>query len=804
MNRLTVASLWALSLALPLAADTLSGKITDPQGAVVANADVTLFDKSSGNVRQTKSSEAGEYRFDVGPGTYLLEIQASGSALGASEDVSVAGNTTKDFTLTLARATSRVFVTATSTPLSEQEVTKVVDVVDAQQIMERDEYAIGEVLRTAPGIQIQTQVGGTTQIRTRGLPNQYTAVLIDGMRFRDAIATQGDAAGFIADMNVTDLSRVEFMRGSGSSLYGTNAIAGAINMNSNDGGGKFHGNIRGEGGQLGFFRGTANISGGFKNNRFVYSGGVSSLNVTGGVRGVTPNKNNSGQFFGKYNFNPRISLSGRFWGSDVFQRSVDSAAFTPGITANFPPGTGPVKAILLPDDQLALYERRFPFAPGNATVIPSVPDPDGSRNSSFAAAAFIFRHELSAATSWRASYSLVDTKRAFRDGPAGVSTIEPLIANISNFDGRTNQLQLRFDSSALRKNRFTGGYEFERESINGLNTRAQVNGPLVRTTGAQNSHSFYGQDQLGLFSGRLQIVFGGRIQKYDLNQPGFSTPGGTPTSPYVGAAVTSPGTSYTGDLSAAYFVASSNTKFRAHFGNGYRAPSLYERFGSGFNTNTGTFSYLGDPRLSAETSKAFDGGIDQWLFKDKLRASGTFYYTDLSETIVFGTFPTGFVDPFGRPSGYRNSSGGGISRGAEFNLQAVPTSRTTVTTSYTYVNSETRSPINVAGFNYFDTLRTARHIYSLVATQWLTRRLNVTGDFYAISAPVENPFGANRLIAYPGPRKIDMVVNYRLSIHEKYSADLYGKIENLTNRRYSDNGFLAPQAWAIGGVRFNF
>jgi iron complex outermembrane receptor protein len=497
-------------------------------------------------------------------------------------------------------------------------------------------------------------------------------------------------------------------------------------------------------------------------------------------------------------------LSARVWGADVFQRAVDSPAFTPAITANFPPGTGVVKAILLPDDQISLYETRRPFTAGNATLIPGVPDPDGSRKSSFAAAAFIFRHELTPTTSWRASYSLVDTKRAFLDGPAGVSTFEPQIPNISNFDGRTNQLQLRFDTAALPKNRVTGGYEFERESIDGLNTRAQVNGPLVRTTGAQNSHSLYAQDQLGFFSGRLQIVLGGRLQKYDLKQPGFSTPAGVPTSPYAGTAVTSPDNSYTGDISVAYFVASSNTKFRAHFGNGYRAPSLYERFGSGYNSTTGTFAYYGDPRLPAEKSKAFDTGIDQWLFRNKLRASGTFYYTDLSQTIIFGTFPTGYVDPFGRPSGYRNSPGGGIARGAEFSLLVAPSWRTSVTMSYSYINSETRFPVLVGTLPYYDALRTARHIFSTTATQWITRRLNVTADFYAIDAPIENPFGAGRLLAFPGPKKLDFVVNYRFPIHDKYSADIYTKIENVTNRRYSDNGYLAPQAWAIGGVRFNF
>ena len=174
------------------------------------------------------------------------------------------------------------------------------------------------------------------------------------------------------------------------------------------------------------FRGTANLAGGFAKDRFVYSGGASHLNVTGGVRGKTPNKNSSGQFFGKYSLKPTMSLSGRVWGSDTFQRTVNSPAFTAPILANYPAGTAPVKAILLPDSQLSLYETKQPFSAGNATVIPSVPDPDGSRGSVFNATQFIFRHDVTKSTSWRASYQRVNTKRASHNGPAGLSGFEQI------------------------------------------------------------------------------------------------------------------------------------------------------------------------------------------------------------------------------------------------------------------------------------------------------------------------------------------------------------------------------------------
>jgi iron complex outermembrane receptor protein len=796
---LIVALVYILTGAMPAKADTLSGRVLDPQGNAAPNAELSLFDRTSGNLHKTTGSEDGLYSFaNIPAGTYLMEVQASGAALKASESITVNGTTSRDVTLSVARSAVRVLVSATATPISDQEVARVVDVIDAAQINERAEYAVAEVLRAVPGVQIQTQQGGIFQIRTRGMPNQYTAVLLDGLRFRDANSTQGDASGFLSDMNVTDKGRVEFLRGSGSSLYGTNAIAGAVSLDSNTGGGALHGAIRLEGGGLGLFRGTLNVAGGVAADRFVYSGGVSHLNVSKGVRGSTPNRNTSGEFYGKYDIGSGMSLSGRFWGSPwVYQRAVNSPAFNSAILANFPAAPAVVKAIPLEDSQLSLYESRQPFSAGNATFIPTTPDPDENRRSSFDATAFIFRHEVTPNTSWRAAYQLVNTRRASEDGPAGVGLFESAFNSVSNFDGRTHQFQLRFDNGSSQYNQFTAGYEFEQEYIDSLASRDQLGGAIVRTTAKQNSHSFYGQDQIRLLDSRFQIVIGGRIQKFDLKQPAFTGA----TGPYSGTGVSSPENAYTGDLSAAYFVATSSTKLRAHVGNGYRAPSLYERFGSSYFL--GSFSYYGDPRLAAEKSLSFDSGIDQWLFGNTVRASATYFYTDLNETIIFdfANFPVA-TDPFGRFGGYRNSPGGGIARGVELSTQISPTSMTSVTMSYTHNNSESRAPS--IGSTFYEALRTAKHIFSLTATQWITRRFYATVDFYGLSDTYESPFGAGgRVMQFPSPKKTDLVANYSLPVGER-SMDLYVKIENLFNLRYTDNGYLAPEAWAVGGIKFNF
>ena len=184
-----------------------------------------------------------------------------------------------------------------------------------QEIDERDESAISEALRTVPGLRVQ-QLGGPgsfTSIKTRGLRNEDTAVLIDGLRFRDAAAPQGDASGFLEDLIVTDVSRVEVLRGSGSSLYGSNAIGGVINLVTDEGGGPFHGNLLAEGGGLGMFRGRAQVAGGARNDSIVYSAGFSHLNVTRGIDGQDEARNSSGQGRILFRLTPTTTLSGRIY-----------------------------------------------------------------------------------------------------------------------------------------------------------------------------------------------------------------------------------------------------------------------------------------------------------------------------------------------------------------------------------------------------------------------------------------------------------------------------------------------------------
>ena len=783
-----------------LRAASLKGVVLDPHGGAVANARLRLFAKTSGELRKTLSDSDGSFAFvDIPEGEYLFEGDASEAALVGSLSIDVASDENVDLPLAVSAVNVEVVVTASSTPLTTRETGKALDVVDSDQINLRNEFALSEALRIVPGVRVQQLrgPGSLTTVQTRGLRVQDTAVLVDGMRFRDAASVQGDATAFYSDMNLVDTERVEFLRGSGSSLYGSHALGGVMNISTTQGGGRTHGELRGEGGGLGMLRGVARVGGGLGRDRFVYTAGGSHLNVTRGVRGASPHRNSTARGFAKFSFTPNLSISGRVWAADTFLGLVESPAFTESVTANFP-ASGYVPALALPDDQLDLFEQGLPFNAGSATFIPSQIDPDNRKVASYMATAVFLNHQLATETSYRLAYQLVDTSRALKDGPAGPSAFDPAVSNNSQFEGRTQTLLARLDHRINASHLASIGYELDAERYENFNTDEGPSPTTSLVTIGQASHAVFGQDQIRLLDGDLHISVSGRAQLFELGTPAFSGA----ISPYEESAAADVGNSYTGDLSVAYFVRKSQTKIRAHAGNAFRAPSLYERFGGSFSSWSGSFSYWGDPRLDPERSVAIDAGIDQWLFDSKVRASATVFYTDLDETVLFdfANFPPD--DEFGRFGGYRNGRGG-IARGIELGTQVAPTATTSVRASYTYTNSDSRTP--TIGADYFRVPGVSDSVFSLTATQWIRKRFNVTFDLFAVSDYVLSPWGAlGRRMVFDGPLKADLVVRYEVPLGERRRMEIYGKAENVFDAQYYEDGFSTPGLWAIGGIRFTF
>lgn len=792
---------------------TVSGTVTDASGAAVSGASVNLHQVAGSALLTATSDTAGRFTFtNVSSGEYLLDASAPGLSIAQPITLSFHAGENKEIAvqLVVSAVNTQVTVTAADEPQSVDQISKALDIVNVPDAESRGILSVADAVRFVPGLRVSERgsPGEFTTIQTRGLRVTDTDILIDGFPFRDVTSIQDEASAFIGDLLLVDSSRIEVLRGSGSSLYGTNSMSGTVNIITDPGGGETHGDVDVQGGGLGLFRGLVDVAGGALDKRFGYSAGLSHLNVTQGVNGVEAARDWSGQAALSYALTSKIRLGLDVFANTGYVQDPVTPASTPGITA-----TGIIPAIPLPFSQVQLLDANLPYNPGNSTFLPSLGDADSAVYNHFVFALFRFEHEVNSRFSYRAAYEIVDTHRNTSNGPAGPITpdnFEPAFNTYEVFNGRLDTARARVDYLLGAHQVLTAGYEFERERY--LNVNSDQNpDPTQRlynsTAATQQSNAAFAQDQIRFLSDRLEILLSGRFTQMSLNQPTYI---GGP-SPYANFSLPSPPAAYTGDASIAYFLPSTSTKFRAHAGNSFRMPSIYERFGGYFFG--GTYVPNGNPELAPERAISLDFGFDQYLFRDHLKISSTYFYSHLQEVIDYLDFPPGYVDPYGRTAGYYNTSGG-ISRGVDLSGEFRPARNTTIFASYTYTNAKDLTSEYYTG-TLFDPLQTPRILpqtVTVVATQQFGKRIDMALDFDGGSSYLYPLYGLNPVsgFAYPyayrfsGPRQLGLSAGYSLPLRERLSTRLYVRVSNALDQDLYEDGFRTPGRWAVGGIHFSF
>ena len=265
---------------------TLRGVVKDPQSKSVDGAQIRLFRLETGASVQTSSDREGRYVFErLAAGSFLLQVdKESFQSQTRNVELKEGGAVSADIVLSVAGVNDSVVVTAAGAPQKLDEISKAVSLVSAEEIRNRDEYSLSDTLRAVPGV-VVTNGGGpgqNTSIRIRGLRTDAAAVLVDGLRFRDATTTQGDSSSFMSTFNIVSPDHIEVLRGSASSLYGSNAVAGVVNIVTQEGGGPLHGDLQAEGGSLGMLRTRGTLSGGAFGDRLKFSAGLLHLNIRAG------------------------------------------------------------------------------------------------------------------------------------------------------------------------------------------------------------------------------------------------------------------------------------------------------------------------------------------------------------------------------------------------------------------------------------------------------------------------------------------------------------------------------------------
>ena len=153
----------------------------------------------------------------------------------------------------------KIVVTATRTAQAEDETLASVTVIDREQIDRLQPASLPELLRGMPGIAIANNGGPGKQssVFVRGASGSQVLVLIDGIRIGSA--TAGLAA--FQDIPVDQIERIEIARGPFSSLYGSEALGGVIQIFTRRPEGAFSPHFSAGVGSFGMRRGSAGVAG---------------------------------------------------------------------------------------------------------------------------------------------------------------------------------------------------------------------------------------------------------------------------------------------------------------------------------------------------------------------------------------------------------------------------------------------------------------------------------------------------------------------------------------------------------------
>lgn len=416
-------------------------------------------------------------------------------------------------------------ITATRLETPIEELSNSVTVIGAEEIERRQARTVADVLADVPGLRIAQlgPMGQQTSVFTRGANSNQTLVLIDGQEAMDPSTSNG--AFDFAHLTVANIERIEVVRGPASTLYGSNAIGGVINIITRKGAATPHGNAWLEGGPYGTF----NQGGGFSGavGRFTAAGSVSHLRTDG--QDITPKRlrgNLPYEADGNENLTTAVKL-----GADPLENL--------GVT----------------------FTGRFSRAMSD--IDPVAEDPN-AQNTAYQ---YLGRLETKGQffdAIWQPAFglSLGRTERSLDNLPDSVSATRQ-----STFDRGTRQkIDTQHNLRLFEGNTLVVGGEQQRESMHET-TFSDFGGFVINgtTNAAATTRSGYLQDQVQIFE-RFTGTLAGRIDDHSLfgRHETFRTGG-------------------------AYRHLETGTKLAASYGTGYRAPALFEMFGFTSNNFGGVF-----------------------------------------------------------------------------------------------------------------------------------------------------------------------------------------------------------------------
>jgi carboxypeptidase family protein len=223
----------------------LTGVVTDPAGAVVPNVKVQLRNVAQGGTHDTKTNDAGVYRFSLLPaGQYEVSVQASGfQALSTTTSVNIGQVTTLDLKLTLGATTERVVVIEEA-PLVQTESGDLATTLDERTIqnMPNQGNDMSYPLEMTAGVTENT-LGGYGNYSVNGMSATANLFTLNGMDDNDPYLSLNNTGATSLMLGQNEVEEATIEANSYGGQYGT--LAGSnVNFVTKSGTNQFHGEAK--------------------------------------------------------------------------------------------------------------------------------------------------------------------------------------------------------------------------------------------------------------------------------------------------------------------------------------------------------------------------------------------------------------------------------------------------------------------------------------------------------------------------------------------------------------------------------
>ena len=594
---------------------------------------------------------------------------------------------------------SGIVVTATRTPTPLDQVSASITVLDKAAIDRAQDIGATELLLRTPGISMSRNGGyGTaTSLRIRGAESEQTVVVIDGVKLNDPSSTGG---GYnFANLLIGDAQRIEVLRGPQSTLWGSQAIGGVVNIVTAS--------------PQAPIEGSFDIEAGSRDT-------VSARAALGGVSGP---------------------LSWRIGGQSFTTEGISAIApaFGGGERDGYTNRNVAGRAELALGANASIDLRGY-YSTGRVEIDGFSGDaPDYSHNREFVGYAGLNFALLDGRLRNRIAYNYTDTDR---------DSYSPELEQPLSFEAAGKNRRFEYQGIFDLSDRIsaTFGVENERSRFKSRSPSGSLADPLPDfVRGKAEITSVYGQLTVRPLDG---LTINGGVRHDDHNRYGGRTlfsAGGIWTLP-------------------------SGTTLRASYGEGFKAPSLYQ-----------LFSEYGNVNLDPERAHGWEAGAQQAFFGDMLTIGATYFERTTTGQIIYNGCDVGTTDPlcvvpgtdtprWGYYLNVARAEAHGVEADAAFRLGGL-----TLDGNYSWTVAEDRSAGTANEGNWLP--RRPRHLANASLSYDFAFGLTLGSAVRWAGKSYDNASNATRLDDYT---LVDLRAEYRLSD----SLRLFARAENVFDEQY--------------------